>query len=1069
MQDNSLRTIFNEALDRDEPVERTRYLDQACGADAALRARVEKLLHDHNAAGGFLAQPAGKPGQSPGPTLHLPLAPSEKAGDRIGRYKLLQQIGEGGCGVVYMAEQQEPVRRKVALKVIKLGMDTKQVIARFEAERQALALMDHPNIARVLDAGATESGRPYFVMELVRGTKITEFCDHEKLSPKDRLELFIQVCSAIQHAHQKGIIHRDLKPSNILVTTIDGIAVPKVIDFGIAKATSDQRLTDKTLFTAFEQFIGTPAYMSPEQAQMSGVDIDTRTDIYSLGVVLYELLTGQTPFDAAELLRAGLDEIRRTIREVEPVKPSTRLTQELVAADARRLKSSGGSPPTDEEIRASSRRLLRIKEDIRFVRGDLDWVVMKCLEKDRNRRYETANGVAMDIQRHLNNEPVAARPASAGYRFQKLVRRNKLAFTAAAAVLLALLGGIGASAWQAIRATRAERQQLQLRLEADKARSQAEAQKLIARRIAYASDLGLAQSALEISNLGHARELLARQRPSAGEPDLRGWEWRYLWSRCQTEAKARLGQRPTPIISMSLSHDGQWVAVGEEQRGGLSIFEVPTRREIATLKAGEGRVIVAFSPREPLLAFAMDSNTSTARTYRVGFWDGRLKQRRVGELSLGSRCAAMAFSSDGNTLIILTEDGDEKLTLWRLPEGRITASYPTPGVGRLFVPHGFALSHHSDVAAYRARGGNICAIDLALGVERWRSKSPDGTVYGLAFSHDDRLIASGGGIEQSCIYLWDAASGRQIARLQGHRGLVTSLVFLPDGKTLASASCDQTIRLWRLTDLTNVPPPRVFSGHKLEVWRLGLLSDGFTLVSASKDGEVLIWDTREEKTDRPYATLPELVTAWRFSPDSQSVLAASRSGSAAQWNRPDFQQKTNLEPKFGEELRASAKKLVQRPLWLTTAAQKFSLDLSSDAEGGFLQATSPDGRFFAQVPFAGTIKLWEREALTSTRLSTQPRLLGGFLGGVHSLAFSPDSTRLAAGSNAREAIKIWDVETGLELLNLPASGALFGQYAGTAFSPDGLLLGSVNESGILHVWRAPSWAEIEVAEKAATK
>src|ERR671931_274808 len=268
-----------------------------------------------------------------------------------------------------MAEQEEPVRRRVALKVIKLGMDTKAVVARFEAERQALALMDHPNIAKVLDAGATETGRPYFVMELVRGIKITDYCDQNNLSTRERLDLFIKVCQAVQHAHQKGIIHRDLKPSNILVTLHDGVPVPKVIDFGIAKATSDQRLTDKTIFTAFEQFIGTPAYMSPEQAEMSGLDTDTRSDIYSLGVLLYELLTGKTPFDAKELLSKGLDEMRRTIREVEPVKPSTRLTQDLVAADVRRLHST-----SEGEIRASSRRLLQ------EVRGDLDWIVMKCLE-----------------------------------------------------------------------------------------------------------------------------------------------------------------------------------------------------------------------------------------------------------------------------------------------------------------------------------------------------------------------------------------------------------------------------------------------------------------------------------------------------------------------------------------------------------------------------------------------------------------------------------------------------------------------------------------------------------------
>jgi serine/threonine protein kinase len=375
----------------------------------------------------------------------------EGPGDRIGRYKILQEIGVGGCGVVYMAEQEEPVRRRVALKVIKLGMDTRSVIARFEAERQALALMDHPNIAKVLDAGATETGRPFFVMELVRGVKITDYCDEAKLSTRERLELFVQVCSAIQHAHQKGIIHRDLKPSNILVTINDGAPIPKVIDFGIAKATTGQQLTDKTLFTAYEQFIGTPAYMSPEQAVMTSLDIDTRSDIYALGVLLYELLTGRTPFDPKELLQIGFDEMRRTIREKEPERPSTRL---ITMGEA-------------DLTTVAQRRHCEAPKLISALRGDLDWIVMKALEKDRTRRFETANALTEDIKRYLNNEPVTARPPSNLYRFQKLVRRNKTVFAAGAAVVAALVFGLVLAQRQAARAIRAEREQARLRREAE--------------------------------------------------------------------------------------------------------------------------------------------------------------------------------------------------------------------------------------------------------------------------------------------------------------------------------------------------------------------------------------------------------------------------------------------------------------------------------------------------------------------------------------------------------------------------------------------------------------------------
>jgi TPR repeat protein/serine/threonine protein kinase len=447
---NRIIDLLYEAKARPAGPERDQFLAQACGEDAALREQIVSLLQADAADGesDFLKLTR---------IIRQDIAPTEKPGDRIGRYKLLEQIGEGGCGVVYVAEQQEPVRRRVALKVIKLGMDTKQVIARFDAERQALAIMDHPNIAKVLDAGATGTGRPYFVMELVRGSKITDYCDQHQLSPRARLELFIQVCRAVQHAHQKGVMHRDIKPSNILVASDDGAPVPKVIDFGIAKATQG-RLTDQTVYTAFEQFIGTPAYMSPEQAEMSLNEVDTRTDIYSLGVLLYELLTGKTPFDPTELVASGLEAMRRTIREKEPARPSTRLSTMM----------EGELTSTARQRHTEAPRLIHL------LRGDLDWVVMKCLEKDRARRYETANGLAGDIQRHLNCEPVVARPPSRLYEFQKTVRRHKFGFAAAAALTLVLALGVLISTREAIRATHAERQQSALRLQAEQARTRAE-------------------------------------------------------------------------------------------------------------------------------------------------------------------------------------------------------------------------------------------------------------------------------------------------------------------------------------------------------------------------------------------------------------------------------------------------------------------------------------------------------------------------------------------------------------------------------------------------------------------
>jgi len=487
-------SIFNAALAIAEAGERQAYVREACRGDAALLARIEALLKIHASEQSFLEQAAS--------SLQLTLdAPGivESPGTVIGRYKLLEKIGEGGMAVVYMAEQQHPVRRKVALKIIKLGMDTKNVIARFEAERQALALMDHPNIAKVFDGGSTDTGRPYFVMELVRGVSITDYCDNNRLSTRQRLELFVQVCNAVQHAHQKGIIHRDIKPTNVMVTLHDGKPVPKVIDFGIAKATN-QRLTEQTLFTRYAQMIGTPEYMSPEQAEMSGLDIDTRTDIYSLGVLLYELLTGSTPFAGETLRSAGYAEMQRIIRETDPLKPSTR------------IRTLGATLQGVAQSRQCSVELLP-----KLIRGDLDCVVMKSIEKDRTRRYETAHALAEDIERHLRNEPIQAGSPGTAYRIQKFVRRHRarLAAWSAGAVV------VGGLVFAGVTYLRLNTQ----RTQSEHEKTLVSVEDLLSRG-EYASALAEIKPILSSRYVGpkarllHARVLLELQGPRAGVEQL---------------------------------------------------------------------------------------------------------------------------------------------------------------------------------------------------------------------------------------------------------------------------------------------------------------------------------------------------------------------------------------------------------------------------------------------------------------------------------------------------------------------------------------------------------------------
>ncbi|HEV3312577.1 MAG TPA: protein kinase [Chloroflexota bacterium] len=556
-------SIFAAAVEKTSDQERAAYLAEACAGDEKLRRRVEILLRAHAEPDELLDQSAAKIGT----VNYVPLA--EGPGTVIGPYKLLQQIGEGGFGVVYMTEQTHPVRRMVALKIIKPGMDTAQVIARFESERQALALMDHPNIARVFDAGSTASGRPYFVMELVKGVPITDFCDKNLLSPEARLGLFLDLCHAIQHAHHKGVIHRDIKPSNVMVTLHDGVAVVKVIDFGVAKAMG-LKLTDRTFFTAYGQMIGTPAYMSPEQAEMSGLDIDTRSDVYALGVLLYELLTGTTPLEGQRLRQAAYTEMQRLIREEEAPRPSTRMS------------SLGGSATV-----MAGNRGLDVKRLVQLLAGDLDWLVMKALEKDRNRRYDTPGSFAEDIERYLHREAIMARPPSMVYKIKKFTQRNRAAVFTTVLVAASLILGIVLTSWQAVRATVAEGLAKEALAQAKIDRERAlEAELLASERLKQVTHEkqqaaeAVAQSEIDRAWAQEVGELAAARLTQNMNEKERA-------EKALAEATSERGKAER-MSKVGVQWSGLWFAAQLELKGAFEAAERQYRSEIEIARAGLG-------------------------------------------------------------------------------------------------------------------------------------------------------------------------------------------------------------------------------------------------------------------------------------------------------------------------------------------------------------------------------------------------------------------------------------------------------------------------------------------------
>lgn len=1106
--------LLDEALELD-PAEIPSFLNRVCDGDDALRRELESLLNAHQQADDFIEAPP----QAAIETL-LPVAhPSDATGQMIGPYRILSEIGRGGMGVVYKAVRADvEYRKEVAIKLVWTSPHNTQLIKRFRRERQILANLDHPNIARLLDGGTSEQGLPYVVMEYIEGRPITDYCRKQRLSITERLQLFREVCAAVQYAHQALVIHRDLKPSNILVTA-DGKV--KLLDFGIAKLIKpdlvDEPFRTQNLTTGAH--LMTPEYASPEQAL--GEAITTASDVYSLGVVLYELLAGVYPY---QLKSHALPEVIRAVTEQEAVAPSAAVTRSNGAPTER--IPEGGPEGSMDKLRSR-------------LRGDLDTIALTALNKDVSRRYRSVEQLSEDINRHLTHQPIAARNPTLGYRIRKLARRQRAPIAAAALVFLTLLGGVIATANQsriarserakaeshaqealrqrAVAETQAEearkqqsfaeasaadanRQRLlaesltaetikQQQL-ADESRQRAEAGEASYRRLAYAAEMHLGAQHWEMANIAGLSQALNNHIPKNGEPDLRGFEWYYLWRLLRHNGERMSLQHRAEVWSVAYSPDGKMIATGHsEDDDSIKLWDAATGGLIKVLKgAGALPWSIAFSPDGAKLAGAF--NDRVARLWNVA--SGRESLVLSGHRS---RVTSIAFSPDGKT--IATGSDDETVKLWDAATGRERLTIRT-GSG---VIKAVAFSPDGKLLATGGVGSPTPGRSVLM-VRLWRPVTGEeigafelDATWSLAFSPDGKTLVTGAA---NVVKLWDVASRREIATLRGHNARIRAVAFAPDGRYIASACEDRTAKLW---DVETRQELATLKGHRAEIYATAFSPDGRSLVTGAMDFTAKVWDigaateltvirngrsifnriafspdgrriaTGESTTlaIRDAQSGRELfrcqghagaITDFDFSPDGRTIATVSQDRTVRLWDAASGKELFALSGHTGtltavafspdgRKLVSSGQDQTARVWDLTTRREL--LALRGHAHPVTMAAAfTPDGRRIVTGSYDKTVKLWD--AATGKELAT----FSGQVKPVMSVAVSPDGKLLAAGS-ADTTVKLWELATGREVATLTGSA---GHVRALAFSPDGKRLATGSGDGVIRLWDPASGQEL---------